>query len=48
MPDATAAAEPPLDPPAILSRSHGLWTEPKWESVDVPHDQTHPDSSFPG
>ena len=36
MHDATAAAEPPLDPPAIRSRCHGLWTGPKWESVDVP------------
>ena len=36
MPAATAAAEPPLDPPAIRSMSHGLWTGPKWESVDVP------------
>ena len=36
MPAATAAAEPPLDPPAMRSIFHGLWTGPKWESVDVP------------
>src|SRR5690625_5069480 len=27
--DATAAPEPPEDPPGTLSRSHGLWTGPK-------------------
>ena len=29
MPAATAAAEPPLDPPAMRSTFHGLWTGPK-------------------
>src|SRR5690606_34764243 len=28
MPAATAAAEPPLDPPAIRERSHGLFVRP--------------------
>ncbi len=27
-PAATAAAEPPLEPPGTVSRSHGLWTGP--------------------
>src|SRR5690625_7348049 len=27
--DATAAPEPPEDPPRSLSRSHGLWTGPE-------------------
>lgn len=26
--DATAAPEPPLDPPGILSKFHGLWQAP--------------------
>ena len=29
MPDATAAAEPPLDPPALCARFHGLRVGPK-------------------
>ena len=28
MPDATAAAEPPDDPPGVRARSHGLWVGP--------------------
>src|SRR6476619_6341784 len=28
-PAATAAADPPLDPPGERSRSHGLWVGPK-------------------
>ena len=36
-PAATAAAEPPDDPPATRSGSHGLRTGPKWlDSVDEP------------
>jgi len=27
-PAATAAADPPLEPPGIRARSHGLWTGP--------------------
>src|SRR3954454_2046250 len=35
--DATAAAEPPPDPPGIRSRSQGLWVGPYAEcSVDEP------------
>jgi hypothetical protein len=30
-PAATAAADPPLEPPGTLSRSHGLWTGPNAE-----------------
>ena len=34
---ATAAAEPPDEPPGILVRSHGLWLGPKAEfSVEEP------------
>ena len=29
MPDATAAAEPPLEPPVLLLASQGLWHAPK-------------------
>src|SRR5437764_4489740 len=29
MPDATAAAEPPLDPPVEWAGFHGLWVAPK-------------------
>src|SRR5690349_4167898 len=29
IPAATAAADPPLDPPLVLVRSHGLWVGPK-------------------
>ena len=32
-PAATAAAEPPDDPPGVRLRSHGLWVMPKLESV---------------
>ena len=32
MPAETAAAAPPEEPPALRSRSHGLWVAPK--SVD--------------
>ena len=28
MPAATNAAEPPLEPPVLRSRSHGLWVAP--------------------
>ena len=36
-PAATAAAEPPEDPPATRSGSHGLRVGPKWlDSVDDP------------
>src|ERR1700683_3414199 len=35
--DATAAADPPDEPPGILSRSHGLWLGPNAEfSVEDP------------
>src|SRR3954447_13450639 len=35
--DATAALEPPPDPPGIRSRSHGLWVGPNAEcSVEEP------------
>ena len=37
MPEATAAAEPPLEPPAVRSVSQGLRVGPKSRgSVDVP------------
>ena len=29
-PAASAAAEPPLEPPGMRSKSHGLRMEPKW------------------
>jgi hypothetical protein len=29
IPDAIAAAEPPLEPPALYSKFHGLWVAPK-------------------
>src|SRR5215208_5697525 len=33
---ATAAAEPPLEPPAMRSVFHGLCTGPKCDNVEVP------------
>src|SRR6185436_3836924 len=36
MPVATAAAEPPEEPPAMRSVSHGLRTGPKYDDVEVP------------
>ena len=33
VPAATAAAEPPEDPPDVLARSQGLWVMPNGESV---------------
>ena len=35
MPDATAAADPPLDPPGMHSMSQGLRTAPKCGLFDV-------------
>src|SRR5579864_4611606 len=35
IPAATAAADPPLDPPGMRSRSHGLWIAPKCGLFDV-------------
>src|SRR5664279_4105631 len=35
IPAATAAPEPPLDPPGTHSRLWGLWTAPKWGLLDV-------------
>ena len=32
---ARAAAEPPLEPPGMRSRSQGLWQGPKWETAVV-------------
>ena len=40
MPAATAAAEPPLDPPAMRSRSHGLRVDPRsafWVVIPQPN-----------
>ena len=37
MPAATAAADPPLDPPGVRSSAHGLWVGANAEfSVDDP------------
>ena len=37
MPEATAAAEPPEEPPGTRSKSHGLWVGPKADdSVELP------------
>ena len=35
MPAATAAAEPPLEPPGVRSRSHGLRVGPVWRGSVV-------------
>ena len=35
IPAATAAAEPPLDPPGVRSRSHGLRVGPVWRGSVV-------------
>ena len=35
MPEATAAAEPPEDPPGVRSRSHGLRVGPLWRGSVV-------------
>ena len=35
MPAATAAAEPPEEPPGVRSRSQGLWVGPLWRGSVV-------------
>jgi len=45
MPDATAAAEPPLDPPALCATFHGLRVGPKSRGSVGPRQRDHRSSA---